>query len=99
MRAHYDFIQGAQNIDYLSRFNTPYSINFTGGSPNTTLIYQISGTSGTCFTDRDVIVAINFSGGPLKVNVGVNTGSPYHLEQGRYTDGYFRKIKLWLHNR
>lgn len=69
---HYDHIFGADFIDYLSRFDTPYGSNYIQGGPNTTLLYQIrGGVSG-----KDVIVAINFAGTELEVNHMVNTGFP-----------------------
>jgi alpha-amylase len=82
MRANLDFIQDAPNVDNISRFSTPYPMNYISGGGNTTLIYQLSGASDPCLPDRDVLVAINFSGGTLKVDAGVNTGSPFHLQPG-----------------
>lgn len=79
---HLKFIQGAQDADYLTRFNTPYAVNYISGGASTTLIYQLANMSNTCLPDRDVVVAINFSGSPLKVDVGLNTGNPYHLQAG-----------------
>ncbi len=76
------FIQGAQDVDYLTRFNTPYSVNYISGGASTTLIYQLANMSNTCLPERDVVVAINFSGSPLKVDVGLNTSNPYHLHTG-----------------
>lgn len=76
------FIQGAQDVDYLTRFNTPYAVNYISGGASTTLVYQLTEMSNTCLPDRDVVVAINFSGSSLKADVGLNTGSPYHLQAG-----------------
>ena len=80
--AHYHFIQGAQDVDYLTRFNSPYAAGYFSGGASTSLIYQLSNMTGVCVPGRDVVVAINFSGSPLKVDIGVNTGSPYHLQTG-----------------
>jgi hypothetical protein len=82
MRLHHDFIKGAQHVDYLSRFSTPYTFNFSSGGAGTTLIYQLAEMQNTCENDRDVVVAINFSGEPLKVDFTLNTGAPYHLQPG-----------------
>lgn len=82
MRTNLDFIRDAPNVDYISRFSTPYSLNFISGGGSTTLLYQLSGATGPCLPDRDVLVAINFSGETLMVNAGVNTSSPYHLAPG-----------------
>ncbi|MEO6167091.1 MAG: alpha-amylase family glycosyl hydrolase, partial [Chitinophagales bacterium] len=82
MRTHYNFIQGAQDADYLTRFNTPYAASYFSGGASTSLIYQLSNMTSTCLPGRDVVVAINFSGSPLKVDIALNTGSPYHLHTG-----------------
>ncbi len=68
---HKNYIYGASSRDYLSRIGTPYSATYTGGYPNTTLLYQLRGE----VSGRDVIVAINFAGEQLKVTHGVNTTS------------------------
>ncbi|MCY7411011.1 MAG: hypothetical protein LH473_12120, partial [Chitinophagales bacterium] len=82
LSAHYDFIQGAQDVEYLSRIGSPYSATYSSGGASTSLIYQLSNTSNTCLPNRDVVVAINFSENPLKVDIEVNTSAPYHLQQG-----------------
>lgn len=76
------FIQGAQNIAYINNFNSPYYLNYSSGASSTSLIYQLANTNGTCYKDRDLIVAINFSGTPLAVDLGVTTDNPYHLQPG-----------------
>jgi len=68
---HKNYIYGASSRDYLSRIGTPYSATYTGGYPNTTLLYQLRGA----VSGRDVIIAINFAGEQLKVTHGVNTTS------------------------
>lgn len=69
MEAHRRYIFGATQVDYLSRFGTPYAADFSGGFPNTSLIYQLSYAE----SGREVIVAINFAGETLKVNQTINT--------------------------
>ncbi len=66
---HKAYIFGADQIDYLSRFSTPYFQSFTSGGASTTLFYQIINTS----TGRNVLVAINFAGQTLTASHGVNT--------------------------
>jgi alpha-amylase len=68
---HKNYIYGASSRDYLSRIGTTYSATYTGGYPNTTLLYQLRGA----VSGRDVLVAINFAGEQLKVTHGVNTTS------------------------
>jgi len=75
MAIHTEHIFGANFVDYLSRFSTPYASNYIQGGPNTTLLYQIrGGVSG-----KDVVVAINFAGEELEVNHTINTGSPVNF--------------------
>lgn len=71
MDAHRQYIFGANSRDYLSRFFTPYTQNFSSGFASTTLFYQLANTS----SGRNVLVAINFAGETLNVTHGVNTGS------------------------
>ncbi|MEM9931773.1 MAG: T9SS type A sorting domain-containing protein, partial [Bacteroidota bacterium] len=71
IRIQKDYIVGSSSVDYLSRFNTPYSQSFTSGFPNTTLLYQLQNTP----TGHDVIVAINYAGEALVLEQGVNTNS------------------------
>lgn len=70
---HKKHIFGATEIDYLSRFSTPYTQTFSTGFSNTTLFYQIMGTS----SGRDLLVAINYAGGTDTLNVihGINMTS------------------------
>jgi Alpha amylase, catalytic domain len=71
---HEQYIFGSPNVDYLSRFSTPYYQYFVpngnNGSSATTLVYQMQANS----SGKTVIVAINFSGTPLDMYQGVNTG-------------------------
>ncbi len=71
LNVHRHYIYGSANIDYLSRFSTPYSQNFISGYPNTTLVYQLWGTPN----GNDVVVAINFAGETMRVDHGLNTGT------------------------
>lgn len=66
MEIHKKYIFGATNVDYLSRLSTPYFQDFSnGGFDNTTLFYQITGTS----SGRDLLVAINYAGGTDTLNM------------------------------
>ena len=65
---HKNFIFGASARDYLSRYSTPYNPVFTSGLASTTAIYQLMNTP----TGRDVIVALNYAGDPLDVEIGIN---------------------------
>ncbi|PID61270.1 MAG: hypothetical protein CR986_03140 [Ignavibacteriae bacterium] len=67
---HKKYIFRADQIDYLSRFNTPYAQNFNSGSANKTLLYQVmSEAPGS----RDLLVAINYADNTLDVDHGINT--------------------------
>lgn len=66
--AHRDYIYGANQTDYLSRFSTPYHQSFSSGGASTTLFYQIINSN----TGRNVLVAINFAGNTLTASHGVN---------------------------
>ncbi len=68
IEVHKNFIFGSSSRDYLSRHSTPYSPTFTSGLASTTLIYQLMGTP----SGKDVIVAINYAGDPLNVEIGIN---------------------------
>ena len=70
IEAHKKYIFGASARYYLNNYSSSYSSNFISGYPNTSLIYQLSGTAG----GRDVIVAINFAGETLKVDQSVDMG-------------------------
>ena len=71
IKVHQKYIYGSSQRDYLSRISTPYFQNFISGYPSTTLIYQLSGG----VAGKDVLVAINFAGEPLKIDQQVNTTS------------------------
>ncbi len=68
MEVHTNFIFGSSSRDYLSRTSTPYSSTFTSGYANTTLVYQLMSTP----SGKDVIVAINYAGEALNVEIGIN---------------------------
>lgn len=70
MQVHEDFIVGSTAVDYLSRFGTPYANNYIEGQDNTTLFYQL----GNNPAGVSVVVAINYSGGPLRMDHNINTG-------------------------
>ena len=71
MEAHERYIFGATQVDYLSRFSSPYSANYISGGANTSLIYQTS----YAISGREMVVAINFSGNTLKVDQTINTAN------------------------
>ena len=68
MEVHQKYIYGATYAHYLSRFSTPYAADYSGGFPNTSLIYQLSNS----VSGREVVVAINFAAETLKVNQAIN---------------------------
>jgi hypothetical protein len=70
MGVHDDFIVGSTAIDYLNRFGTSYANNYLEGQANTTLFYQL----GNNPAGVSVVVAINFSGGNLRMDHNINTG-------------------------
>ena len=65
---HKQHIFGSTAREYLTRFGTPYNPVFNSGNASTTLVYQLRNTP----SGNDVIVAINYSGGPLDMWVGLN---------------------------
>lgn len=68
LEAHNRYIFGASDRDYLNNWSSAYPSNFIAGLANKSLIYQIrNGVSG-----KDVVVAINFSQGPLRVDQTLN---------------------------
>lgn len=71
MEAHRRYIYGATQVDYLSRYSSPYFANYISGGANTSLIYQTS----YAVSGREVVVAINFSGNTLKVDQTINTAN------------------------
>ncbi len=71
MECHERYIYGASQVDYLSRFASPYAANYISGGANTTLIYQTSYAE----SGREVVIAINFSGSTLKVDQTINTAN------------------------
>ena len=81
IKIHQDYIYGAPDVEYLSRFSTPYGQDFVPGfgEPSTTLVYQIHGGVG----GKDIIVAINYAGTKLDMYQAINTswgggpGTPY----------------------
>ncbi|MFZ1633580.1 MAG: alpha-amylase family glycosyl hydrolase [Chitinophagales bacterium] len=71
MEAHRRYMYGATQVDYLSRYSSPYFANYISGGANTSLIYQTSYAE----SGREVVVAINFSGNTLKVDQTINTAN------------------------
>ncbi|HND88225.1 MAG TPA: alpha-amylase family glycosyl hydrolase, partial [Saprospiraceae bacterium] len=74
---HETYIYQSADVDYLSRFSTPYCQFFVpngnNGSATTSLIYQLKPNS----TGKAVIVAINFSGTPLDMYQCINTSADW----------------------
>ena len=75
MALHATYIVGAPQIEYLNKItNNPqegYAANYFNGCEDRALIYQIIGGP----TGQDVIVAINFCNGSLKVDHVINTAN------------------------
>ena len=65
---HRQHIFGSTAREYLTRFGTPYNPFFNSSGASTTLAYQLRNTP----SGNDVIVAINYSGEPLDMWVGLN---------------------------
>ena len=83
MKVHKDFIFGATFVDYLNRFDTPYTSAYLQSGASDHLLYQLQGGN----EDRDVIVVINFENQALRVNHQINTantplGTQYRLVAG-----------------
>lgn len=70
---HKTYIFGAPTVDYLNRKQAPapYAANYFNGCQDKALIYQISGGP----TGQEVIVAINFCDGALRVDHVINTAN------------------------
>jgi len=65
---HKNYIYGSSSRYYLNKSGAGYYTNFTSGASSNALIYQLSGNS----SNRDIIVAINFSGLQMDAEVGIN---------------------------
>ncbi len=84
MHASKRYITGYDNVDYLSRFNSPYNQSFiTNQFQSTTVIYQFNNP----VTNRSVIMAINFAGDSLDVYQQINTS---HVAVGDTFTDVFR---------
>ena len=75
MALHATYIVGAPQIEYLNKITSNpsdgYAANYFNGCQDRALIYQIIGGP----TGQDVIVAINFCNGSLKVDHVINTAN------------------------
>lgn len=75
---HQTYIYGSPNVEYLSRYSTPYAQYFVpngnNGGPERTVIYQLQPNG----SGNNVIVAINFSTNPLDMyqKIRTNWGAP-----------------------
>lgn len=78
------YINGSPSVDYLNRFSTPYSSNFISGSSDRAMIYQLQGFAGN--GNRDVVVAINFSGSTLRVDHQINNRGGAIAQGTQFTD-------------
>lgn len=110
IKVHKDYILGATSVDYLNRFDSPYTqVNYFSGSANKTMIYQLSGGKA----GKEVIVAINFSDQPLRVDHQIkpmaqgtrftdilgNSAYPYAVVDGQnriYVDLPARSYSVWV---
>ncbi len=78
-------IAGAQSRTYLNKSGSGFAGNYLNGAPEDALIYQIR----DAVSGRDVIVAINFGAGPLRVDQAINrvsglpTGTRFDDVMGR----------------
>lgn len=61
---HKSHIFGASTVEYLNQFDTPRAANYQMSNAGEALIYQLSGGPGI----GEVVVAINFGDGTLKVD-------------------------------
>lgn len=64
MDIHRRHVTGATRVRYLNAYGTPYAADYQRGSPDRALIFQLSGGVGS----PEVVVAINFGEGTLKVD-------------------------------
>lgn len=81
--AYNRYIKNAGYREYLNRFNTPYASFFVSGASANSLLYQLGGTgSAPCSNNNGVVVAINFSGQPMKVYQKLNMWSGYQFNVG-----------------
>lgn len=71
MAIHKAYIAGANFVDYLNRFDTPYQSDYQQSGAFDHLLYQIQGGVG----GKDVIVVINFENQPLQFNHTINTAN------------------------
>lgn len=69
MGIHSTYIAGSPQIEYLNQSGSFYTGNYFNGCEDRALIYQVSGGP----TGDEVIVAINFCNGPLRVDQVINT--------------------------
>ncbi len=81
--AYNRYLKNAAYREYLNRFNTPYSANFVSGASSNALIYQLGGTADApCSNNDGAVVAINFSGQPMKVYQKLNMWQGYQFNVG-----------------
>ena len=81
--ATYNTYMHSGSMDYLSRFSSPYTINFISGFPSTSLIYQTS--NGGADGMSDAVVAINYAGDTLEAYV------PMSFDSNKSTGSVFKE--------
>lgn len=84
IRVLQQYIVNAPGVDYLNRFGTPYTSNYSSGTASKALIYQLQGSATN--GNRDVLVAINFGTTPLKVDHQINQRGGTIGTGTRFTD-------------
>lgn len=79
---HKDHIFGAGTVEYLNRFGSPRAANYQMSSPDEALIFQLSGGPGI----GEVVVAINFGDGTLKVDQEIAVPGQYTEDGLAFTE-------------
>jgi hypothetical protein len=82
MSTYHKFIQDAGYKEYLNKFGSVFNGFYTSGTASNSLIYQLGGITNGCGDNQDVVVAINFSGDPLKVYQKLNMDNAYNFNVG-----------------
>ncbi|MBB3841520.1 hypothetical protein FHS57_005548, partial [Runella defluvii] len=83
MEVHKKYIFGSPSLTRLNASGSGYASNYSSASADKALIYQLQGPSST---NKDIIVAINFSDSYLKVDHAINTRGGSIATGARFTD-------------
>ena len=83
MEVHKKYIFGSSSLTRLNASGSGYTGSYSSSSADKVLIYQLQGPSST---NKDIIVAINFSDSPLKVDHQINTRGGSIASGTRFTD-------------